>query len=85
MNEYKFMCEISFPRFDRKIDVAIPVNKTVYYVMTMLVQLINDDFSKDYKPTGQEILVDQDLGITYDKNILVKESQIKNGSKLVFY
>lgn len=85
MNEYKYMCEITFPKFDKTLDVAIPVNKTVYYVMVMISQIINEEMSKSFKLTGNEILVDKDLFRTLDKNVLVKDSGIVNGSRLVFY
>lgn len=85
MNEYKYMCEVSFPKFDKIIDVAIPVNKTVFYVMQMLERIIADEITKTYKPSGNELLVDKDSGKVYDKNVLIKDSEIKNGSKIVYY
>ena len=85
MNEYKYMVEITFPKFDKTLDVAIPVNKTIYYVMVMLSQIINEDMSKSFKLSGNEILVDKDLEKALDKNSLVKDSGIQNGSRLVFY
>ncbi len=85
MNEYKIMCEVSFPKFDKILDVAIPVNKTVFYVMQMLERIIGDEITKAYKPTGNELLIDKDTGKVYDKNVLIKDSEIKNGSKIVYY
>ena len=83
--KYKIICEISFPAFDISMDVTIPYNKTVYYVCEMLNKIIVDDIMPTYKPKESSILINKRTGEVYDKNVLINQTTIKNGTKLSFY
>lgn len=83
--KFKVCCEITFPKYEVILDVNIPINKSVYYVCEMLNELIVEKIDKDYQSSNLVLLINKRTGIPYDKNALVKETDIKNGSKLVYY
>ncbi len=83
--KYKIICEVSFPSFEITMDVTIPYNKTVYYVCEMLNKIIIDDISPSYKKKENSILINKRTGEVYDKNVLINQTNIKNGTKLTFY
>lgn len=83
--KYKVMCEISFPSFEKSIDVTLPINKTVGYVCAMLDTIIKENIYAPYIPKQNSILVNKRTGTVYDKNKLIVETDIRNGCSLVYY
>lgn len=82
---YKVICEISFPVLGIQIDVNIPINKTVLYVTKMLDKIIEENVSAEYQSKDNSILENKRTGVVYDKNVLIKNTDICNGSKLTYY
>lgn len=83
--KFKIMCEVSFPAMDRILDINIPINKTVEYVCKMLDKIIQENISSKYNPKDSSILVNKRTGEVYDKNVLIKNTDINNGTKLTYY
>lgn len=83
--KFKIMCEVSFPAMDRILDINIPINKTVEYVCKMLDKIIQENISSNYIPKDSSILVNKRTGEVYDKNVLIKNTDINNGTKLTYY
>ncbi len=83
--KYKVICEISFPNFDRTLDIYIPINKSVEYVCKMLEKIIKENIETNYTPKDNCILINKKTGMIYDKNNLVIQTDIRNGTKLTFY
>jgi hypothetical protein len=83
--KYKVVCEVSFPVFECTFDVNIPYNKTVYFVTQMLDKIIQENIYPNYTSKPTSILINQKTGKIYDKNKLVNETDIKNGTKLCYY
>ena len=83
--QYKVICEVSFPVFERTLDITIPINKSVHYVCEMLNKIINEDIINNYAPKENSVLINKRTGQIYDKNIVIKATDIRNGTKLTFY
>ncbi len=83
--KYKIICEVSFPALDKKMDIYVPINKSIEYLCNMLDKLIVETISPDYNPKPNSILVNQRTGKVYDKNKLVKYEGLSNGTKLTYY
>lgn len=82
---YKVVCEVSFPVLSTSLDINIPINKTIEYVCKMLEKIIQENLSSNYIGKENSILVNKRTGTVYDKNALVKNTDISNGSKLTYY
>ena len=83
MIENKVLVSVNIPALEKKYDIYFPVNKKIGNVIKMvkssLYQLSQGSFdaNKDY------ILYNKDNGEPYDMNILVRESNIRNGSNVI--
>ncbi len=83
--QYKVMCEMTFPSLETTMDVTLPINKSIYYICEMLNKLIKEEITSEYKVKENSILINKRTGQIYDKNALLKDTDIKNGTKLAYY
>lgn len=83
--QYKVICEISFPSLGMILDVKLPINKSIDYICKMLDQLIVENITKTYQIKNNSILVNKRTGVVYDRNKLLKDTDIGNGTKLTYY
>ena len=83
MIENKVLVSVNVPILENKYDIYIPVNRKISNVIgiikSSLLQLSQGSFdvNQDY------LLYNKDDGEAYDMNILVRESNIRNGSSVI--
>jgi hypothetical protein len=83
MIENKVLVSVIVPSLEQKYDIYIPVNRKVYSVISMMKKALYDlslstfDISKSY------LLYNALTGIVYDVNLLVRETDIRNGSSVI--
>lgn len=82
---FKIVCEVSFPSLDMTFDIYIPINKSIEYICQMLDKIIKEKISSKYVSKQTSMLVNKRTGEVYDKNKLVKDTDLGNGSKIVYY
>ncbi len=82
---HKIICEVAFPILSTSLDINIPINKTIDYVCKMLDKIIQENISSSFVGKETSILVNKKTGQVYDKNELIKNTDIANGSKLTYY
>lgn len=78
----KYLVKIYIPLLGEKYDVLIPSSKRIkdiiYYVCDIVSDLTDNEFViKDYD------LISKITGNSYDKDLIVGESDIKNGEELI--
>ena len=83
--KYKLICEVTFPNFEYTFDFNIPYNKSVYYVCKMLDKIIQENILSTYQPNDSTNLINMRTGQAYDMNMLISETDIKNGTRLTYY
>lgn len=79
----KYLITFIVPCIEMEFDAYIPINKQIgtikKTVLSSLVQL-----SKGvYDQKGQVTFIDKETGIIFDDSIMVKDSSIQNGTKIV--
>ena len=79
----KVLVELIVPEIDSKFNVFIPVTKKVGEVLTLLNKSMTDISNGVYTVSNKKWLYDGDTGEKYDLNILVKNTNIRNGTSLV--
>ncbi len=83
MIDNKVLVSVKVPLLEDEYDVYIPVNRKVYSVIDMLKKSLFDlsgqsfDVSKDYN------LYSATTGNIYDINMIVRDTDIRNGSSIV--
>lgn len=79
----KYLITILIPDIEYEFDVYIPSNKKVGTIKKYLYFSINELTNGAFKIKDNVIFIDRDNGITYDNDKLIKDSGIKNGTKIV--
>ncbi len=82
---YKVFCEISFPSLDITLDVTLPIDKSIEYVCLMLENIMKEETDNNYQPKDNSILINKVTGTIYDRNVLVIDTDIRNGTKLAYF
>ncbi len=79
----KVLVNINIPEIDQDFDLYIPLNKTVNTIIDLLEKTINLNSREKYLLSRKGILIDYDSGIKYNGENLIKETDIRNGSRLI--
>lgn len=79
----KVLIRLFLPAIDKQYDIWIPLNKTIYNVIILLLKGINEMNDNIYNPDVLPILYNRASGKYYDINNFVKDTDIKNGSELI--
>ena len=80
----KLLINIIVPTVELEFNVYIPNNKKIGTIKKNILNSIVE-LSDGYYSFDQErvILMDRDSGLEYNDNVIVNESSIKNGTKIV--
>lgn len=78
----KILLLVYVPLLEEEYDILIPINQKMGVVKKYIVNLINEINMSEVIRTDA-IIYDKDTCTTYDNNIYVKDSGIKNGAKMV--
>lgn len=81
---YKVLIKLYVPEIDEAYEMFIPINKTIGEISFLLCELVNN-LSKVYPIRNNTRLVNRVTGEIYDRNITVRESNIRNGSQLIIF
>ena len=80
----KFLITLIVPTVQMEFSVYIPNNKKIgtvkKYILESLYELSNNNFKGNLSDT---LFIDRDTGRIYENNVLVKDSGIKNGVKII--
>lgn len=79
----KVLVNIRIPEIDRDFDIYLPLNKTIESIIVLLDKAISRNNKRDYFLTKKSILMDYETGIKYDGNSMIKDTDIRNGSRLI--
>jgi hypothetical protein len=79
----KIIIKLFVPKIDREYDVFIPTNKRISSVIALLVKAINELSNGSFSPSQMPMLYNKITAQSYDINITIKESDIRNGTELI--
>lgn len=80
----KYLITVIVPIIELEFDVYIPNNKKVGTIKTHILSAIREESNNSFNKNINDIrIIDRDSGKEFDNNVLVKDSGIKNGSKIV--
>ena len=81
----KYLVTIIVPTLEMNFEMYIPNNKKVGTIKTYISKSINELTSGQYnKDTSSIMLIDRESGKEYLNNLYIKDTEIKNGTKLIF-
>jgi len=83
MIENKVLVSVNVPILEKKYDIYFPVNRKISNVIKMIKISLFELSQGIFDPNGNYVLYNKENGEPYDMNILVRESNIRNGSNVI--
>ena len=83
MNHNKILIELEIPLVEKKYDVFIPINKKIGTVKTLIETSLNELTDNEYSPREESNFYSKDTGLIYDVNQTVRNTDLKNGSRVI--
>ncbi len=81
----KILIKAIFPSIEKEYDIRIPVNELVWRINKLIIKAVYDlnGFKFDLK-NDSFIIIDRFTGKVYSNNEIIIDTNIRNGSELVF-
>ncbi len=80
----KYLLTIIVPQIEFEFDIYIPNNKKIGTIKDNILKSIKELSNGAYNKNPKDVrMIDREYKVEYDNNILVKDSKIRNGTKLV--
>lgn len=83
MNKNKILIELYIPLIEKNYDLYIPINKTIGTIKKLIEEGLEDLTDEAYKSKENTNLYSKETGKIYDVNQTVRETDLKNGSKVI--
>ena len=83
MIENKVLVSVNVPMLEKKYDIYFPVNRKISSVIGMIKSSLQSLSQGIFNMNNDYVLYNEENGEPYDMNILVRESNIRNGSKVI--
>lgn len=79
----KVLVRVFFPRINEWYEIWIPLNQKISSIIAQLLKGINELNNEDYKLNDLPVLYNRATGEYYDFNIIVENTNIRNGTELI--
>ena len=79
----KIIIEVYVPQLETAYDVFIPINLTINDIIKLINKSISDLTGGNFIFNNQMRLYNRDTGLEVDYKNIVKDSGLKNGSKVI--
>ncbi len=79
----KVLVEITVPEIDQTYNAFLPINKKVGNILVLITKAISDMSNNNYQVSTTNALYNRITGEKYNTDDLIRETNIRNGTKLV--
>ena len=79
----KVLIDVFVPNIDEHYNIFIPINKRINTIKRSIVQSIGELLEDNTFENLTFNMYDSETGLKFDDNVYVKDSGIKNGSKII--
>ena len=83
MNKNKILIELYIPLIEKNYDLYIPINKKIGTIKKLIEEGLIDLTDHDYIIKEESNFYSKETGEVYDVNKVVRETDLKNGSRIV--
>ena len=81
--EYKILINLYVPEIEKNYEMYIPINKTISQVSLLINRLINTITGGIYPIKNNISIYNRKTSILYPKDLVIRNSDIRNGTELV--
>lgn len=79
----KILIELYIPLIEKNYDVYVPINKKIGTVKKLIEEELVDLTDNAYKVSESTNFYSKDTGQIYDVNQTVRDTDLKNGSRII--
>lgn len=79
----KILVEVEVPMIEKTYDLYIPVNKKVGTIKRLIEEGLSEITNNSYKPSETTNFFSKETGMIYDVNQNVRDTDLKNGSRII--
>ncbi|MBE6157551.1 MAG: hypothetical protein E7160_02035 [Firmicutes bacterium] len=83
MDKNKILIELYIPLIEKNYDLYIPINKTIGTIKKLIEEGLVELTDNAYEIKEYTNLFSKETGKIYDVNQKVRETDLKNGSKVI--
>ena len=83
MNKNKILIELEIPIIEKKYDLFIPINRKIGTVKNLIENALVELTDNAYTPKEESNLYSKETGEIYDVNLNVRDTDLKNGSRII--
>lgn len=83
MNKNKILIELEIPLIEKKYDLFIPINKKVGTIKNLIESSLVELTENAYEIREDTNLYSKETGTIYDVNQTVRDTDLKNGSRII--
>ncbi len=83
MNNNKILIELDIPLIERSYDLYIPINKKVGTIKSLVEEGLIELTDNAYIPKDSTNFYSKETGQVYDINQTVRDTDLKNGSRII--
>ena len=83
MDKNKILIELEIPTIEKKFDLFIPINKKIGTIKSLIETALVESNDIDYVIKEDANLFSKDTGNIYDVNNTVRDTDLKNGSRVI--
>ena len=81
MDKNKILIELYLPEYEREYDIFIPINKRIGTIKSIIEKSLEEMIG--YEINDDSNFYSKDTGKEYDVQLLVKDTDLKNASKII--
>ena len=79
----KILVELEIPLIETKYDMFIPINKKIGTIKSLVENSLMELTDSAYSPRQDTNFYSKETGDIYDVNRTVRETDLKNGSRII--
>lgn len=83
MNKNKILIQLYVPLIEKNYDLYIPVNKRIGTIKKLIEEGLQELSNDSYKIKESTNLYSKETGKVYEVNQKVRETDLKNGSRVI--
>ena len=81
----KILIKLAVPEIEEEYDIYIPINKKIGNVIKLLNKAVFELSNGLYVGSTKNFLYDSETGTKYDLNAIIKDTNVRNGSRVVLF
>ncbi len=80
--DFRVYVIIEIPILDKKYELLVPIDRRIHDLITVLKKAI-PELSTDFYERRDPVMISKTSGEIYDMNVVIKNTNIKNGTRLL--